>query len=113
MARWQTRLDLDSWQIKIKYIKPWKMDEDCAARSEIEPYHQKALIEITDPKFHNKDEVGYETVEHLILHELLHVRLFPDGIKDPSDGDKEDTAAFLAIEQGINFLTRLLLGSEG
>lgn len=106
MRRWREVLGLHAWNITIKYVKPWKIDEDCTARSDIDPYHQKVLVEITDPKFHNKEGVEYETVETLVVHELLHIRLFPDGVA-------EGTPQNLAIEQGINYLARLLIGSEG
>ncbi len=103
MKYWQETLGLQSWDITVKFVEPWKIDEDCTARSDIEPHHLKAKIEIVNPRFHNKEAPFYETIEHLLVHELLHIRLFPDGVK-------EDTPQNLSLEQGINYLARYLLG---
>jgi len=106
LKRWQTILGLDSWHITASFVKPWKLDDDCTARSEIDPFHQKARFEIVEPALQNKDAVEYEKPLHLLIHELLHVRLFPDGVK-------EGTAENLALEVGINALAKMLMEYEG
>jgi hypothetical protein len=105
VKKWQHRLSLQQWQIRAEFVDRKKLDEDATADSSIDPYHMKANVRILALKFHDPEAPEYETVEHLVLHELLHCRLFPDGVKEGSD-------AHLAIEQGINLLCRLLLEEE-
>lgn len=105
VEKWQSELGLNQWEFKAEYVDRKKLDEDATADSHIDPYHMRANIHILDPKFHDPEAPEFETIEHLVLHELLHCRLFPDGIKEGTD-------AYLAIEQGINFLCRLLLGTR-
>lgn len=105
VAKWQKRLGLQQWAFRIEYVDKKKLDDDATADSDIDPYHMRANIRILDLKFHDEEAPEHESVEHLVLHELLHCRLFPDGVRDGTD-------AHLAIEQGINWLCRMLLEQE-
>jgi len=99
---WRESLSLQSWDIIVTQVEPYQLDIDATASSNIDQFHQKARIKIVADEYQDKDSPSYETTEFLLVHELLHIRLFPDGIADGSP-------QALALEQGINQLVRHLL----
>ena len=101
LKKWQTLLGLDHWIITARYVPPWKVDEDCTARAQVDTFHQKATIEIIEGRFQDPNDPSYESTLHLLVHELLHC-LLPDAVKESDQN-------YVLFEQGINRLARVLI----
>ena len=104
--RWIRCLELDQpvWRsITIFYAEPDEIP-GCVGYCSFTPEHQSAEILILHPDYlqdHTK-ETG-QTVEHIVVHELLHLVL--DGHKSTGKSDSRH-------EQAINCLARALLKSR-
>ncbi len=100
---WQKRLKLQEWDIKLHVVPPHASDSD--AHSDIDEYHARVVVTLVDPEHLHKAAVAYRDPEFLLVHELLHVRLEPSGVK-------EDTKEHVAQERGINAIAAALLAGE-
>ena len=101
--KWIRRLELEApaWRnITVFYAEPDEIP-NCVGFCAFTPEHQTAEILILHPDYlrdHTK-ETG-QTVEHIVVHELLHLVL--DGHKPAGKDDPQH-------EQAINCLARVLL----
>jgi hypothetical protein len=104
--KWQKKLGLHAWKIKVVWAKPSdlgeKEDEICYGLNLFDPNHMESTILILSPKHGDHDPMV------VLIHELLHLFMFPlesaagFSIKTPSD--QWETA----LEQTINKLSELL-----
>jgi len=104
--KWQKKLGLHAWKIKVIWAKPSELgekeDEICYGLNTYDPNHMESVIRILDPKHGDHDPLV------VLIHELLHLFMFPleaaagYSIKPPSDHWET------AMEQTINKLSELL-----
>lgn len=76
LKKWQKKLKLEGWQIKIRYKACGK---DTAAQVDFcEPVEKTAVVNIS-PNYYNRE--GYNvswTLDSLIVHELLHIEMWQE-----------------------------------
>ena len=109
MKRWQKRLRLQDWKIKVKL----------ASADQIEREHGEPAYGICDDIVEARSAViwicknppaddvsmgGRQDPENTLVHELLHLHFAPFGNKHPEDE--------LAHEQAIEAITEALLKNE-
>jgi len=105
---WQNQLGLKHWTIKVVWAKAGELDDEDNLRvyglNTYDPNHMTSLIQVLNPK--DADETY--NVEETLIHELLHLFMFPlesaAGFSIKSPTDQWETA----MEQTINRLSELL-----
>lgn len=105
---WQDKLGLNNWKIKVVWAKVGELDNtenhSVYGLNTYDPNHMTSLIQILNPK--DADETY--NVEETLIHELLHLFMFPlesaAGFSIKSPTDQWETA----MEQAINRLSELL-----
>jgi len=105
---WQDRLGLKHWTIKVVWARTGELDDADNQKvyglNTYDPNHMTSLIQILHPK--DADEAY--NVEETLIHELLHLFMFPlesaAGFSIKSPTDQWETA----MEQTINRLSELL-----
>ena len=111
--RWQIRLRLLDWKVKIKFVsaeefnragKPFEHSTDNAMGFCVNlPEARQANIYIVNPAEVEQDEMEDRVdVENTLVHELLHLHFAPFANKHPDDD--------LLYEQAIEAITGALLG---
>lgn len=103
IEKWQDRLGLGGWTITHQIVP--SLASDAWAHTDIDEFHAKAKVTMCDPAQQDKHALAWRSVEHLVIHELLHVRLEPSGVKD-------GTPEHLAQERGINKIAEAFLALE-
>ena len=105
---WQDKLGLKHWTITVVWAKKGELDDQEHQRvyglNTYDPNHMTSIIQILNPK--DADETY--NVEETLIHELLHLFMFPlesaAGFSIKSPTDQWETA----MEQTINRLSELL-----
>jgi hypothetical protein len=105
---WQDKLGLKHWAIKVVWAKSSELDDSENTKvyglNTFDPNHMTCLIQVLHPK---NAEATYN-VEETLIHELLHLFMFPlesaAGFSIKSPTDQWETA----MEQAINRLSELL-----
>lgn len=95
--KWQKRLNLCNWDIRIKFGKFEKPDQ----QGSVSVHSSEDIAEITIVKKKHYDWIEPYDIESLILHEMLHI-VFEIS---PTD----DTFENIIFERGLNRIVRLLL----
>ncbi|MEK4328922.1 hypothetical protein MKX70_24085 [Paenibacillus sp. FSL R7-0312] len=111
-AEWQKVLRLQDWIINVKLSRLRDMsDTDLNAEIRITLANRIALILILDPIDYDPDNVLPQDMEQYLVHELLHIHLYPITGKF-TDGPLQiaEEQAIEAISKGLIALRR---GSEG
>lgn len=103
--KWQKRLGLQGWTIKVIWATPDELnteDSEVFGLNTYDPNHMESTIRVLHPKYGGHDPYV------ILIHELLHLFMFPleaaagYSIKPPSDHWET------AMEQTINKLSELL-----
>lgn len=105
---WQDKLGLKHWNVKVVWASVGELDDADNLRvyglNTYDPNHMTSLIQVLNPK--DADETY--NVEETLIHELLHLFMFPlesaAGFSIKSPTDQWETA----MEQTINRLSELL-----
>ena len=98
LRKWQKKLKLDGWHIKIRYKS---CGEDAAAMVFCEPLERTAIINV-HPQYYLKE--GYRIswdLDSLIVHELLHVEMWEEINKLPQK--MREHVKFEAFEEYLCF----------
>lgn len=113
MARWRPRLGIDSrWDIEVRLYEPghWpKKFRDAVACIEVNPGYFTALLRINREA---TEEDGH-TLEHIVLHELVHIVVWPlsilahDGL-----GERHEQTWTHVMEALTEQMTRALLSAQ-
>jgi hypothetical protein len=103
IQKWQKRFGLQGWTLTFQLVP--NLASDAYAHTDIDEFHARAKITMVDPAQQDKHALAWRSMEHLVIHELLHVRLEPTGVKD-------GTPEFLAQERGINKITEAFLALD-
>ncbi len=104
-SKWQTRLKLDHWDVKLKVVASSALLDGDVGRAEYDYKYLHATIKLA------RDENGVPRskaeLAHSAIHELIHLHL--SGL-DIIAGTPEHTAE----EQAIEILSRVIMeGYEG
>jgi hypothetical protein len=106
LAKWQPRLGLMHWRVKIRWVKSGEMD-DAGSHAEVQ-YNSKSLrsdilVQYPDDYaaqtgcFHHDDK----NIESSVVHELLHLVLSPvcEWLDDNATPDME--RAVVTLERAL------------
>jgi len=99
LKKWQPRLGLHNWDIKVKYCKPADM-EGCQGLNEFEQTYLTSSVKILKPEYYS-DPNFPQDIEATLIHELLHLHFVFLRKSSDNAGDAE--------EQAIELLTRAVL----
>lgn len=110
-AKWQKRLRLQDWRIKIDVVRHYRMP-DPVCESGLEAAHmvkhrhdQSVEIWICHPDDLTPDNFSHVSLEQTIVHELLHIHLDLWG-PDP------ETPEYWEMERAINIISDALIGKQ-
>jgi hypothetical protein len=106
---WQGRLGLQQWKISVNWSKPTDHPQAYGS-NDFDPNHMVSSIMILHPKYHvnlaiDKTDLPIQT----LVHELLHLSLFPLEAAAGFATKVPDEHWELAAEQFINILSSALL----
>ena len=102
-ADWQQRLRLQDWNVEIAVKR--KLDatrDDCMAYIEVMEDKKHARITFIDPVDLDPEGWPQETLERSLVHELLHLHVWPFN-------PKENTPRWTAMEQAVHALAGALV----
>lgn len=113
MKRWQKKLRLMDWRIKVRFVSPQEMvgkeveygqdTESCVGFCEPLPESKIATISMLKPEeigeVHEQADVS---IEATLVHEMLHCHFAPFSTSETK----------LAVEQAIEAITEALLKNE-
>ena len=105
VLKWQERLGLRGWHIKISFRNKHDLEGNPAA-SFIQKTTQNVSVRVLHPKDRQKSDAAYDSIELDIIHELLHVRLWALDVVEV-----DDTTQTLK-EQAFDWIARAMLASE-
>lgn len=109
LRKWRPLLGLDSrWLIDVRIVKEketWPYEDACAAVKPAPGYFQARLL-LHEPQIKEDDH----TLEHIVLHELVHIVLWPLClvVRDALGDDHEATWRDM-MEAAVEQMTRALL----
>lgn len=107
MHKWQHVLHLDAWDIRIKLCRQSEMlDPNVQGENNWTLATRQSVIHVLDPVDYPADTEFEQDMEQTVVHELLHLHFAPF---EPED---DMGLAYLAMEQTIELLARVLTGEE-
>ncbi|OKP91318.1 hypothetical protein [Paenibacillus sp. P32E] len=101
-VEWQKVLRLQDWDVKTSIKRARDMNLDANGVITVHLEHRLASIRILDPLDYSPEELHPQDMEKILVHELLHIHLFP------MTKDYEGHLA-TAEEQAINMITSSLI----
>lgn len=101
LRKWQPRLKLSEWDIKVKLSRREEMD-DAAGSVTITPNTRLAVIRVMDPVDWMSREWSQD-IEQTIVHELVHVVFW--GL----DENRPEGLGLVVFEQGVDGLASSLV----
>lgn len=99
--KWQTRLRLQDWDIKIQFKRAYDLGADKEGECAFVISQKIAVISILDPMDYNPAVSWEQNIEQTVVHELLHLHFAFFGA---FEGLQEDT-----FEQAINCIAGALV----
>jgi hypothetical protein len=103
LRHWQAKLRLQDWSVTITIRRFWEMDD---AQACVNTVFQKksALISLREPRDLEPEEFSLDTLDTLIVHELLHLHI------EPFEPKEKDGLEWKLMEQAINALAGVITG---
>jgi hypothetical protein len=106
---WQGRLGLQQWKISVVWSKPTD-HPDAYGANDFDPNHMVSRIRLLHPKYHVNLAIDNTDLPiQTLVHELLHLSLFPLEAAAGFATKTPDEHWDLAAEQFINILSSALL----
>ncbi len=100
---WQRILRLQDWDVRTSIVRARDMrTKESNAEITVNIQHRSATIRIIDPNDYDRENVNPQDMERHLVHELLHIHLWP--FTDELTGPLAD-----AEEQAINMITGALI----
>lgn len=107
--KWQKRLGLTDWVIRVRFVDEETMARETGAKDALGvslwvPDRKTAKIYVLQPrefKALEKDELIPATIEETLVHELLHILLEGHLVQSPSN---------INTERALNQLAKVLCG---
>lgn len=107
MHKWQHVLHLDAWDIRIKLCRQSEMlDPNVQGENNWTLATRQSVIHVLDPVDYPADTEFEQDMEQTVVHELLHLHF------DPFEPEDDMGLAYLAMEQTIELLARVLTGKN-
>lgn len=102
MKKWQTKLDLNDWQIGIEFVDFERKDYKQSGDIKVDLKNKKTTILISNNP--RKD------IEHIIVHELVHLLLWKyDHFCEKSIPKNKKDQYFGLLEEVATKITYILL----
>lgn len=110
LAEWQRRLRVQDWRLELKIVRLVDFG-DTTTLGLCEAWNAKksAIIKILDPQDHQETGKLDESLEVVIVHELLHLVFPHNGLRIPVN---LKDARYCAYEQGIDITARALVDAK-
>jgi hypothetical protein len=106
LSYWQKVLRLQDWTVEILFKKHFEATHDhCEAYVEVYEPKKHARINLIDPGHINPEGWPKNDQETALVHELLHLHLWPFN-------PEEDTPKWTAMEQATHALSLALIELE-
>lgn len=98
-GHWQAILRLQDWDVAIRFARPWELTGDVNGEVEMIPTKRRAVIRILarEDRERDRDDLGLDTIEFTVVHELLHLHFSCLAYEDHTPEDEH-------LEQVINAL---------
>jgi len=106
LVKWQKRLRLQDWDVKVFYKRHWDLPEAVDGQCRVVPTLKRAYIYVIDPEHHepSSEEIDQHSEELILIHELLHI-YFDPWMRDETNKDRI-TMMEVAIQKIAEALTR-------
>lgn len=102
-AEWQKILRLQDWDVRTSIVRAGGMKtEECNAEISVNVQHRLATLRVLDPIDYGDDNLNPQDMERHLVHELLHIHLWP--FTEDLHGPLED-----AEEQALNMIAGALI----
>ena len=74
--KWQKILRLQDWDIQIKYVRHWELEDNCQGNVIYKTARNEAVIKILVESDYPDDYEGFpQDQECTLVHELIHLKL--------------------------------------
>ncbi len=100
-AKWQARLRLRDWNIKLKLVSSMDLDLSVLAEISWQSQFKRATIYLLNPKYIDREDVK-KVVEDAIVHELLHLHFIPFRPEDEKGKDDMEVAINMIADALLN-----------
>lgn len=72
---WQERLGLLDWNVRIRFARPWEIENGALGQCDSQIQSKTAAIRILHPSDMQPDPdfPEFQSIEHTVIHELLHL----------------------------------------
>ena len=106
LAYWQKQLRLQDWDVEIRMVRRFEAGDHEGSMAYVEVYLPKrhARINFIEPRDVDPEGWPVESMERSLVHELLHLHMWPFNPED-------DTPAYTAMEQAVHALAGALVES--
>lgn len=106
LRKWQSRLGLDEWNLKIRVCD----QPGCWGSADVLPQKKQAIIRV-DPRLHSEESVDdwpWKSADHerTIVHELLHCHLYQLRVKGKTKGHHEEQIIHALSEAFVKIARR-------
>lgn len=109
LRKWQKRLRLEHWDLRIRYARHHELEEDTGGSVNQEETRLAAVIFVLLPADYDTSIPWPHDVERIVVHELLHlwVNTFADMLERSPDNKR-----YIGMEQTINVVCDLLVALD-
>mgnify|MGYP003958937009 FL=1 len=107
VKKWQPRLGLSDWTIKIRFSDMRAIDG--LAQTTIQNNMQNADIQILQPGDRQASDMADHDIEQDVVHELVHVRLW---MQDKVLAERNIDIEYTLREQSVDWLAKAMLIAE-
>ena len=104
LAKWQRILRLQDWNIQVRFVRGYEID-DKQAQMHHNSNHKIGVVKLRAPQDWPPGD-WLEDSESDLVHELLHLHM------SPFDETKSDTQEAVCLEQAINSIAEALVKLE-
>jgi len=108
VKKWQPRLGLSDWTIKIRFVDLAAID-GCLGQTHIQNNMQNADIQILQPGDRQASDMADHDIEQDVVHELVHVRLW---MQDKVLAERNIDIEYTLREQSVDWLAKAMLIAE-
>jgi len=102
---WQQRLRLQDWAVTVKFVDRWRIDPS-QAQIEWCRWKKAANISVGRPGQYDPSECEHGDVERFVVHELLHLHLFPWEPEGEGVEEKLQEHAIVCLAEALVGLKR-------
>jgi hypothetical protein len=104
-VRWQGKLRLLDWDVKIRFARHWEMSANRNGEVSWTVNSKTACISILDPRDYSTESKWPQDIEQVVVHELVHLHMAPF---DDENGKKRN----MLVEQAVDLLACALVNCD-